>query len=133
MIHLINKANFELVMPRSFAKDKAAFTASYRAMSFYPKGADGSYLAERSMSSRHGEQSVEKPKRRRHRPNAAQKERERQRVFREAFATLREHLPLESSKKIPKRDILRLAAQYIKYLTNLLDQPGMRNIMEGAI
>ncbi|CAB3998897.1 neurogenic differentiation factor 1 [Paramuricea clavata] len=88
------------------------------------------------MSSREGEQT-EKPKRRRHRPNAAQKERERQRVFREAFAALRGHLPLESSKKIPKRDILRLAAQYIKYLTNLLHQPakaeGVVHDNEGSL
>ena len=76
---------------------------------------------------------ADKPKRRRYRPNAAQKERERQRVFREAFATLREHLPLQSSKKIPKRDILRMAAQYIKYLADLLQQPSIRFLMDGAI
>ena len=88
---------------------------------------------EKSMSSRHGEQT-EKPKRRRHRPNAAQKERERQRVFREAFAALREHLPLESSKKIPKRDILRLATQYINYLTSILQQPAaVCYLVEAAI
>lgn len=92
----------------------------------------GNYLHEKRTQNRQGEQT-EKPKRRRHRPNAAQKERERQRVFREAFATLREHLPLDSSKKIPKRDILRLAAQYIKYLTSLLHQPAVRYFIEGAI
>lgn len=75
----------------------------------------------------------DKLKRKRYRPNAAQKERERQRIFREAFAKLRERLPLESSKKIPKRDILRMAAQYIKYLMNLLQQPTVRFIMEGSI
>ena len=77
-------------------------------------------------------EETEKPaKRKRYRPNAALKERERQRVFRAAFATLREHLPLDSSKKIPKRDILRLAAQYIKYLTSLLDQPDIRYLIDG--
>ena len=75
----------------------------------------------------------EKQKRKRYRPNAAQKERERQRVFREAFALLRKHLPVESGKKIPKRDILRYAAQYINYLTNLLQQPSFHYLMDGAI
>ena len=117
-------------MPRSLVKEKS-FSTSYCSMSMYSHYADGSYF-ERGMSSREGEQT-EKPKRRRHRPNAAQKERERQRVFREAFAALRGHLPLESSKKIPKRDILRLAAQYIKYLTNLLHQPTVCYLIEGAI
>lgn len=113
-------------MPRTLDKENTIST-SYCSMSVNPNYAD-----ERSMSSRHGEQT-EKPKRRRHRPNAAQKERERQRVFREAFAALRGHLPLESSKKIPKRDILRLATQYINYLTNILQQPAVCYLVEAAI
>ena len=123
--------NFQLVMPRSLVKEKT-FPSSYCSMSVYPNYTDGGHF-ERSMSNvRQGEQ-IGKPKRRRHRPNAAQKERERQRVFREAFANLRGHLPLESSKKIPKRDILRLAAQYINYLSNLLHEPAVCYLIEGAI
>jgi hypothetical protein len=115
-------------MPRPVEK---TFPASYCSMSMYANYGDGRYY-EGAVSSRQT-YPTEKPKRRRHRPNAAQKERERQRVFREAFATLRGHLPLESSKKIPKRDILRLATQYIKYLTNLLHQPAVCYLIEGNI
>ena len=75
---------------------------------------------------------ADKPKRRRYRPNAAQIERERQRVMRGAFAALRKHLPSHSSKKMQKRDILRMAVQYIKYLAHLLQQRSNRFLMDGG-
>lgn len=111
-------------MPRSRVKAEGTVSKSYCSMSMYQDYADGEVNHFRKgLSGRQKEQTEKSKPRKRYRPNAAQKERERQRVFREAFANLRGHLPLEPSKKIPKRDILRLAAQYITYLTNLLNQP----------
>ena len=71
-----------------------------------------------------------KKKKKRYRPFAAQRERERLVVMNSALRKLKTCLPLEEAEqKLSKKEILQTAILYIKYLSKTLDQESMEETL----
>ena len=71
-----------------------------------------------------------KKKKKRYRPFAAQRERERLAVMNSALRKLKMCLPLEEAEqKLSKKEILQTAILYIKFLSKTLDQESMEETL----